>query len=302
MLEFYREGCDEGIDPSFHEPQLRDELERHVRYLAEDVGERNFENSHGLAQTIQYISDYWSRSSYSVQSQTYQAYGMEFTNLWVELPGRSRADEIVVLGAHYDTIVGTPGADDNATAVAGLLALSGRALERDWERTMRFVAFANEEPPFFMSSTMGSLVYAQSCQKRSDRIKAMVCLEMLGYYSEDQGDTLGVLPSRGNFIGLVGDPASEDVLKKAAQGFRRAVKFPFQAAAPSSIDVPYAAFSDHWSFWQCGYPAFMVTDTGPLRNPHYHLPSDLPDTLDFEQMTRVVVGVEGALDELANRS
>jgi peptidase M28-like protein len=300
VFEFYREGYDDGLDPDFTEPALQSELEKHVYCLAGEIGERNFENYDALEQAVRYIENYWSSAGYAVEHQHYRAEGRQFTNLWTEIPGRKRPEEIVVLGAHYDTIIGTPGADDNASAVAGLLALSGRARGKEWDRTLRFVAFANEEPPFFMSSDMGSLVYAQYCEENDHQILAMVCLEMLGFYSESQPDTLGLLPAEGNFIALVGDPSSEDVVKKAARAFREKVKFPFQAAAPPEIAVPYVGFSDHWSFWQCGYPAFMVTDTGPLRNPHYHRSSDLPHTLNYDLMTRVVFGVEGVLEKLTS--
>jgi hypothetical protein len=290
VFEFYLEGYDEGVDPDFRERELRIELESHVHRLAGEIGERNFQKYQALQDCISYIEDYWSGAGYVVEHQNYTTLDLQFTNLWTEIPGRTRPEEVVVLGAHYDTILGTPGADDNATAVAGLLALSGRARQRDWDRTLRFVAFANEEPPFFMSPSMGSLVYAQSCQERNEKIQAMVCLEMLGYYTDAQPDTLGLLPAEGNFIALV---------RRAAQAFRKKVRFPFQAATPSEIAVPYAGFSDHWSFWQHGYKAFMITDTGPLRNPHYHQPSDLPDTLNYDLMSRVVYGVEGILEELA---
>jgi len=297
-MEYYREGWAQTLDPHFKELKLQEELEEHVRYLAGKIGERNYQSYHNLQRTISYICEYWARVGYQVQAQHYEVDGRQFTNLWVEIEGSTRPQEIVVVGAHYDSVVGTPGADDNASAVAGLLALSGRAHGKRGECTLRFVAFANEEPPFFMSPTMGSLVYARGCQARGDDIQAMVCLEMLGYYCEKQPETLGLLPERGDFIALVGNPQSEELVKRAARAFHQTVKFPLQAAAPCTNLVPYASFSDHWSFWQCGYPAFMVTDTGPMRNPHYHLPSDLPETLDYERMTMVVFGVEGVLQAL----
>lgn len=298
-LDFYRDGWDDQPDPSFNEPELERELKEHVYQLAGDIGERNFQEYGSLQEAIAYIESYWRESGFEVRYQQYDIGGQEFTNLWVEISGVSRPEEVVVVGAHYDTILGTPGADDNASAVAGLLALSGRAAKVRWERTLRFVAFANEEPPFFMSPGMGSLVYAKGCQKRGAGIEGMICLEMLGFYCERQPDTLGLLPETGDFIGLVGDPDSEDLVRRAAHAFREKVRFPVQAAAPSPNLVPYAAYSDHWSFWQCGYPALMVTDTGPLRNPHYHMASDLPATLDYDKMARVVYGVEGILEKLA---
>ncbi len=298
-LDFYRDGWTDEPDPLFSEPELERELKEHVYQLAGEIGERNFQEYASLHQAVAYIESYWRDVGFDVKHQHYEIGGQEFTNLSVEIVGASRAQEVVVVGAHYDTILGTPGADDNASAVAGLLALSGRAVKRRWDRTLRFVAFANEEPPFFMSPGMGSLVYAKECQKRGDKIEGMICLEMLGYFCERQPDTLGLLPESGDFIGLVGNQESEELVRRSARAFREKVRFPLQAAAPSPDVVPYAAYSDHWSFWQCGYPALMVTDTGPLRNPHYHMASDLPTTLEYDKMTRVVFGVEGILEKLA---
>jgi Zn-dependent M28 family amino/carboxypeptidase len=298
-LDFYRDGWEDQPDPLFSEPELERELKEHVIQLAGEIGERNFQEYASLQQAMAYIENYWKDVGFEVRQQQYDIAGQAFTNLSVEIVGASRPDEVVVVGAHYDTIIGTPGADDNGSAVAGLLALSGRARACRWDRTLRFVAFANEEPPFFMSPGMGSLVYARDCQERGDRVIGMICLEMLGYFCERQPDTLGLLPESGDFIGLVGNQESEDLVRRAALAFREKVRFPLQAAAPSPNVVPYAAYSDHWSFWQCGYQALMVTDTGPLRNPHYHMASDRPGTLDYDKMTRVVFGVEGILEKLA---
>ena len=298
-LEFYRDGWADKPDPLFSEPELERELKDHVFQMAGEIGERNFQDYASLQQAIAYIESYWTKVGFDVKHQYYDIGEQQFTNLSVEIKGASRPHEVVVIGAHYDTIIGTPGADDNGSAVAALLALSGRAGRCRWERSLRFVAFANEEPPFFMSPGMGSLVYARDCQKRADRIIGMICLEMLGYFCERQPDTLGLLPESGDFIGLVGNQESEELVRQAARAFREKVRFPLQAAAPSPNMVPYAAYSDHWSFWQCGYQALMVTDTGPLRNPHYHMATDLPETLDFDKMTRVVFGVEGIVEKLA---
>lgn len=299
MEDFYRQYWERHPDPHFAQPALEAELREHVNVLAVEIGERNYSHYGALAKTIEYIQSFWQGLGFEVHRQAYEADGKEFYNLWVELVGSERPEEVVVLGAHYDTVWTTPGADDNGSAVAGLLAVSRDWAERRPKRTVRFVAFANEEPPFFMSDGMGSLVYAESCARNGDNIVGMVCLEMLGYYCDVQDETLGLLPEHGRFIAFVGNTESELLVSSAAEAFVAEVSFPLQAAAVSPQLVPQASFSDHWSFWQHGYPAFMITDTGPMRNPHYHQPSDLPPTLDFASMTRVVHGVKGVLESLA---
>ncbi|MCA9780385.1 MAG: M28 family peptidase, partial [Candidatus Eremiobacteraeota bacterium] len=219
-LDFYRDGWTDRPDPQFHEPELQRELKEHVYQLAGEIGERNFQEYESLQAAVAYIEGYWRDLGLNVGRQNYDVGSQQFTNLWVEISGSQEPDKIVVVGAHYDTILGTPGADDNSSAVAGLLALSGRAVKRRWKRTLRFVAFANEEPPFFMSPGMGSLVYAKSCSERGEAIEGMICLEMLGYYCDRQPDTLGLLPESGDFVGLVGNEESVDLVRRAARAFR----------------------------------------------------------------------------------
>lgn len=283
--------------------ELERELRAHVHQLANEFGQRNLFNYSGLLNCAAYIRDCLAKAGYEVQSQDYTAYGELFTNLWVEIEGSDAPDSIIVVGAHYDTVPGTPGADDNGSAVAGLLALAKRARVLKPKLTLRFVAFVNEEPPYFMTNAMGSHVYAQQCYDDGDQIEGMVCLEMLGYFKDEPGsqlETHGILPGQGDFIALAGNPESIDLIKRSAAAFEKATVFPFQAVALSPVAVAEMAFSDHWSFWQFGWPAFMVTDTGPLRNPHYHQDSDLPDTLDYDGLTRVVTGVEGIIEELVS--
>ena len=200
--EFYREYWDRSLEAGFAEPELEAELREHVRVLAVEIGERNYQRYDALLRARAYIEGYWKSLGKSTTCQSYEADGQEFWNLSVEVKGTERPEEILVVGAHYDTVWTTPGADDNGSAVAGLLALS-RLCSRPSKRTVRYVAFANEEPPFFMSDGMGSLVYAQECAHKAENIVGMICLEMLGYYSDAQEDTLGLLPEHGRFIAFV---------------------------------------------------------------------------------------------------
>jgi Zn-dependent M28 family amino/carboxypeptidase len=202
----------------------------------------------------------------------------------------------IVVGAHYDTVPGSPGADDNASGVAVLIELA--AMLR--HRSIRFVAFANEEAPYFLGPEMGSFVYAR---ERGAGVKAMFSLEMLGYYRDAPGSQtypapLGLFyPDRADFIAFVGDLGALGLVRKSIGAFRRNAKFPSEGLAAPSI-IPGVSWSDHWSFRQHGYPAVMVTDTAFYRYPHYHLPSDTPEKLDYERMARVTLGLAAMLKDL----
>ena len=171
-------------------------------------------------------------------------------------------------------------------------------------RTVRFVLFANEEPPFFQTADMGSLVYAKRCRQRGENIVAMLSVETIGYYSERPGSQqypppMGLLyPSTGDFIGFVGNVKSRHLVRELVGSFRRHAQFPSEGAAlPGSMTG--VSWSDQWAFWQEGYPAVMVTDTAPFRYPYYHHPADTPDRLDYERMARVVDGLRAVLVDLA---
>jgi hypothetical protein len=205
----------------------------------------------------------------------------------------------IVVGAHYDTVPGSPGADDNASGVAVLLELA-----RLVPSGVRFVAFANEEVPYFLGPEMGSFVYAR---ERGAGVRAMFSLEMLGYYSEKPGSQnypapLGLFyPERGDFIAFVGDLGARSLVRKAIGVFREKARFPSEGLAAPSF-IPGVAWSDHWSFRKHGYPAVMITDTAFYRYPHYHRASDTPDKLDYERMARVTLGLAEMLNELANQA
>jgi Zn-dependent M28 family amino/carboxypeptidase len=221
----------------------------------------------------------------------------ECLNIIAEIPGSSRPGEILVIGAHYDSYMGTPGADDNASGVACLLALARRLAGVGPERTIRFIAFANEEPPHFMTPDMGSHVHAHQMARAGESVHLMISLEMLGYYRDEPGSQrypppLSLFyPDTGNFVAIVGNVASRSHVRRLVRGWREAIPFPcFGAALPSGI--PGIGFSDHWSFWEAGFEGVMITDTSFYRNPHYHTRGDTPDTLDYERMARVVDGLE----------
>jgi Zn-dependent M28 family amino/carboxypeptidase len=220
------------------------------------------------------------------------------------LPGTSAASEIVVVGAHYDSVRETVGANDNGSGVAALLALARAFAGKPAARSLRFVAFANEEPPWFQTDKMGSLVYARACRERGDRVTAMISLETIGFYSDGDGSQdypfpFGFFyPSRGNFVTFVGNLGSRALVRETISIFRETTQFPSEGGALPGW-IPGVGWSDHWSFWKAGYPAVMITDTAPFRYPHYHTSKDTADKLDYERMARVVVGVERVVRRLA---
>jgi hypothetical protein len=284
---------------------LREELEAHVTILAGEIGPRNVSHASSLAVARTYLETTLAGMGYEVEQQVYEAHGVDCANLIVERLGAARPDEIIVVGAHYDSCWISPGADDNASAVAGVLALARRFADLDPQRTVRFVCFVNEEPPFFQHEGMGSLAYARRCRQRGENIAAMVCLEMIGCYSDEPGSQeypipgLGLFyPKRGDFIGFVGNLRSRTLVRKAIGSFRNHAPFPSEGAALPGW-VPGISLSDHWSFWQNGYKAVMVTDTAMYRYGHYHATTDTPEKLDYERMARVVDGLAGVIDDLA---
>ncbi len=284
----------------------RDELRRHVEKLAGDIGERNVYLPTTLRAAASYLEATFTNAGHKVTRQSFTASGETCDNLAVEIPGTTRREEIIVVGAHYDSVSGSPGANDNATGVAGVLALARAWPDRKPARTVRFVAFVNEEPIFFQTEQMGSLVYARRCRERGENIVAMLSLETIGYYSTEDGSQkypfpMGLFyPSRGDFIGFVGNRASVSLVRRCVESFRRQVSFPSEGGALPGW-VPGVGWSDHWSFWQAGYPALMVTDTAPFRYAHYHTAEDTPDKVDYDRLARVVVGLDKVLAELANR-
>lgn len=293
---------------SGQERERKERIERTVRKLSEDIGDRNAANAYsGLQRAENYLVDTFRGYGYQVRRQSYKALGKEVANLVVEKKGQSRPEEIVVVGAHYDT-AGNPGADDNASAVATLLELARFFADRSPDRTLRFVAFVNEETGFLPVDEMGSDHYAKQAKSRNENIVAMISLEMLGYYSTEPGSQKYpysffqyLFPDRANFLAFVGNFDSAGLVRTSIGAFRDRVKFPSEGVALPTL-FSNIARSDHSSFWDRGYPAIMVTDTSNFRNPHYHQQTDTLNTLDFERLTRVTTGMIQVVQELINRS
>ncbi len=284
---------------------LAEELKATVTELAVGIGQRHVFRPAGLRDAEVFLGGELARLGYKVRRQAYTAAGVECANLDVEIRGTRRPEEIVVVGAHYDSIGDSPAANDNGSGVAAALALARRFAGRACERTVRFVLFVNEEPPFFFTDEMGSHVYASACKARGENIVAMMTPETIGYYSDDEDSQKypipvgGLYPTKGNFIAFVGMHESARLIRRAVGTFRRTCQFPSIGAGLPSI-VPMVGASDHWSFWCMGYPSLMITDTAPFRYPHYHTRRDTPDKIDFGKMARVVEGIERVTDDLVN--
>jgi Zn-dependent M28 family amino/carboxypeptidase len=290
------------------DPVLAERLFRHVDQLAGLIGPRHLAAPSALAAAAELVTRELVDAGYAVEPQGYTIGGHEVANIVAELPGGRRQDEIVVVGAHYDTIPMTPGADDNASAVAMLIEVARLMRPLRPTRTVRFVSFPCEEKPHFYTGEMGSQVYARRCRERGERIVGMLCLEMVGYYSSEPKtqrvpDSIPrwlhpVFPKRGNFLAAVGNMRSWRLSWNFRRGFKRAVRFPlFSIVLPEKISE--IRRSDNSSFWDQGYEALMLTDTSFLRNPHYHQPTDTPDTLDFDRMAQVTLGVGGGVTKVA---
>ncbi len=280
-------------------------LREHVHVLAGRIGERNLIRYGALQESADYVEKSLTRAGLAVDRQAFEVEGRICYNLEAVVSGSDLSDEIVIVGGHYDSVQGCPGANDNATGVAATLELARIFAARKPRRSIRFLAFVNEEPPYFQTDSMGSRVYSRRCRERGDKVVAMLSLETMGYYSDEKGSQrypvpFGLMyPSTGNFIAFVGNFSSRKLVRQVVASFREHTQFPSEMGAlPGGI--PGVGWSDHWSFWQEGYPGLMVTDTAPYRYDHYHEASDTPDKVDYDRLARVVAGLAKVLEDLAN--
>ncbi len=283
---------------------LSTELKHCVEQLAGAIGERNFVALNNLNAAADYIERSFARCGLPVQRQSYSVTGKTYYNIEAEKTGDHDPQKIIIIGAHYDSVLYSPGANDNASGVAALLALARRVATRQTTATIRFVAFSTEEPPFFWTANMGSYRYAQRSRERGENIVGMLALETIGCYFEEGGTQqypfpLGLwYPAKGNFIAFVSNISSRSFLREIITAFRKHAAFPSEGGSFPWF-IPGIFWSDHWSFWKMGYPAIMITDTAPFRYPYYHSGNDTPDKLDYDRLARVVNGLEQVIGELA---
>ena len=294
-------------DLSDDERALEVAMRRHVEVLAGVIGARSTACWGGLARARAYVERAFREAGYDdVRSLPYDCRGRTVYNLEVEMRGVRQPDRIVVVGAHYDAFLDCPGANDNASGVAALLEIARSMRLRPTARTLRFVAFVNEEPPHFARESMGSRVYARAIRQRGDNVTAMLALETIGYYSSRPGSQRypppfsWYYPDTGDFIGFVGNLGSRGLVRECVGSFRKHTRFPSEGAAAPGM-ITGIGWSDHRSFWQEGYPGVMVTDTALFRYRHYHQDTDTANRLDYPSMARVTGGLIEVITDLAGR-
>jgi Peptidase family M28 len=287
------------------EAALAQSLKRHIATIA--AREHNLAHYDELEKVARYIEATLASFGYAVARQEFLAGGKMVRNIEVTIePAAQNADpEVIVVGAHYDSVSGSPGANDNASGAAAVLELArlARDLDTVGARRIRFAFFVNEEPPYFRTEAMGSLQYARALAKRNERVVAMYSLETIGFYSSEPGSQVYpapfglVFPDRGDFVAFVGMLGSRALVRNTVRSFRSHTAFPTIGGVAPGF-VPGIGWSDHWAFAEHGFQAVMVTDTAPFRYPHYHRPSDTPDKVDAEKVARVAKGMERVIRDL----
>lgn len=289
---------------SDEEKQLSRHLKTHVTVLGGNIGERHVWCNDRLNQAADYIQSILSSLGYTVSTQEFQVETGTVRNIEAERKGSSVPEEIIVIGAHYDSVIGSPGANDNASGIAAVIEIARLFTDKKLSRTVRFVAFVNEEPPFFETHQMGSRVYAARSRERKENIVAMLSLETIGCYSDTVGSQKYPFPfsffypNTGNFIAFVSNLSSVKLLRQLIVSFRSHTAFPSEGvAAPGWLTG--IGWSDHSAFWKEGYPGVMITDTALFRYDHYHTRHDTPDKPDYARMAQVVAGISRAAAEMA---
>lgn len=273
--------------------------------MAGNIGERNTGQPRALHRAAGYIVDQWQNMGYEVRSQPFTAQGVECRNLEVTRIGSEQPGSIILLGAHYDSSSGCPGANDSA-GIAALLEVSRAISQMRPKCTLRFAAFANQSPPFCGTEEMGSWVYAHHARQRGDDIRAALILETLGYYSDAPASQLAplplslVCPSRGNFVAMVSNLRSMGVSRRFVQAFRHHSPFPCQQISAPQI-LPGIASGDQNPFWLNGYKAFVITDTARYRYPFHRSAKDTPEKISCDSIAAVSDGVLKALLALARQ-
>jgi hypothetical protein len=275
-----------------------------VKFLTEVSPPRQAFHLPSLNKSAAYIRAELEKVSDRVSYQSFPVDGQEYKNVIATL-GPDTGERIVI-GAHYDVCGDQPGADDNASGVAGLLE-TGRLL-KELQPPLKYrvdlVAFSLEEPPHFKTAAMGSAVHARSLAQAGVKVRAMICLEMIGYYSEEKNSQQypvaalkAIYPDKANFISVVGNMEQGKLVGEVKKMMQTGSDIDVQSlTAPAA--VPGVDFSDHLNYWKYKFPAVMITNTAFFRNPHYHLPSDTIETLDFDKMAEVVRGIYWAVVHL----
>jgi Zn-dependent M28 family amino/carboxypeptidase len=258
-----------------------------IFFLASEIGERTLNKYENLVRSGEFIKNYFSEFGHEPREESYTVQSKKVSNIIAEIKGYEEPEKIIILGAHYDTVQDSPGADDNASAVAGLLEIYRLASKFKFRRTVRFVAFTLEEPPHFSTDNMGSMVHAKGCISRKENIELMICLEMIGFASKKclqkfPNDFFkNKYPPRGDYLAVAGTPSMSEHVFAWKKRYNTYAKHKiFDLIAPASIRG--IDLSDHASFMKNGIPAIMITDTGFYRNNNYHQKSDTFDTINHD--------------------
>lgn len=283
-------------------PDIRGALEAHVRKMSEEFPPRS-DDTDKLDVTAAYIRSEFGRTGGKLRDQEYTVWGIPYRNVSLLLgPGTGKR---IVVGAHYDTADGLPGADDNASGVAALIELAKLLDKAPLSKSIELVAYTLEEPPYFRTQHMGSAVHARALREAGVEVTLMIALETIGYFDDTAGSQEyplpfldKIYPDKGNFIAVVGRLGEIKQVRQVKKTMMSVSSLPvYTINAPAAI--PGIDFSDHMNYWREGFPAIMITDTALYRNPNYHTANDLPDTLDYTRMAEVVKGVYGVLSVMA---
>jgi Zn-dependent M28 family amino/carboxypeptidase len=278
-----------------------------INSLAVDIGERTIGRYENLVRAGDFIKDYFSQYGHEPREESYTVNSKKVCNIITEIKGYERPEKTIILGAHYDTVEGTPGADDNASAVAGLLEIYRLASKYKFKKTIRFVSFTLEEPPFFQTDEMGSMVHAKGCRSRKEKIELMICLEMIGFGSKKclqrfpNDEYRKKYPQYGDYLAVAGTPSMSEYVYawKKKYNFHAKHKI-FDLIAPASVRG--IDLSDHSSFIKNGIPAIMISDTGYYRNLNYHQKTDTADTINHEFLYHNIKNSFLALRDFLNSS
>jgi hypothetical protein len=302
---WYMKKCEGNWEGEPLEKQMKAELseiekgmESDIEYL-QKLGPRNSENDTSykqLRQCEEWIRQKWESQGYTVKKQTFSNKGKEYSNLEIEIKGRIAPAEIIIVSAQYDTLPGSPGANNNGSGIAILFQLSQLLKKHTPDRTLRLLNFVNEEDPFFGTEMMGSFQYAKRSRQLREDIKVMLSMDALGIYKEEPDSQKlpfpfsMFYPNRGNFLAFIGNLRSRKYVIEATRGFKKGSSFQIQAGVAPEW-AKGAAWSDHSSFWKFGYPGIMVTDTGGFRSTYHTTKGDTMEKLNFEAMSRIVIGM-----------
>jgi Zn-dependent M28 family amino/carboxypeptidase len=278
--------------------EIRKGMESDIEYL-QKLGPRNSENEktyNQLRHCEEWIRQRWESQGYVVKKHTFSMREKEYSNLEIEIKGRTLPSEIIIISAQYDTLPDSPGANNNGSGIAILFQLSQLLRKHTPDRTLRLLNFVNEEDPFFGTEMMGSFHYAKSCRQREEDIQIMVSLDALGVYKDEPGSQSLPFPfsifypDRGNFLAFIGNLQSRKYVKEVTKGFKKGSSFQIQTGVAPEW-AKGGGWSDHSSFWKFGYPGIMVTDTGGFRSVYHTTKEDTMEKLNFEAMSRIVIGM-----------